>query len=64
MVVTRGMAPAKAPPGPRGYPVVGVFPAARRDPLGFFLESARRYAYNPSVSRQSAQVNASVCVPW
>ena len=43
MVVTRGMPPAKAPPGPRGYPVVGVFPAARRDPLGFFLESARRY---------------------
>ena len=41
--MTRGMAPAKAPPGPRGYPVVGVFPAARRDPLGFFLESARRY---------------------
>jgi len=34
---------AKVPPGPRGYPLVGVFPEARRDPLGFFLESRRRY---------------------
>ena len=31
------------PPGPRGYPVIGVFLAARRDPLGFFLESMRRH---------------------
>jgi len=31
------------PPGPRGYPVMGVFPIARRDPLGFFLESMRQY---------------------
>ncbi len=31
------------PPGPAGYPLVGVFPAARRDPLGFFLACARRY---------------------
>jgi cytochrome P450 len=31
------------PPGPRGYPVIGVFHRARRDPLGFFLASARRY---------------------
>ena len=31
------------PPGPRGYPLVGVFPSARRNPLWFFLESARRY---------------------
>jgi cytochrome P450 len=35
--------PSDAPQGPRGYPLVGVFPQARRDPLGFFLESARRY---------------------
>jgi cytochrome P450 len=34
---------ASLPPGPRGYPLLGVFPLARRDPLGFFLESARRY---------------------
>ncbi|MBI4610040.1 MAG: cytochrome P450 [Candidatus Rokubacteria bacterium] len=34
---------SKAPPGPRGYPLVGVFPTARKDPLRFFLESARRY---------------------
>src|SRR5439155_20735259 len=32
-----------APPGPTGYPLIGVFPMARRDPLGFFLECARRY---------------------
>jgi cytochrome P450 len=31
------------PPGPRGYPVIGVFLEARRDPLGFFLECMRRY---------------------
>jgi cytochrome P450 len=31
------------PPGPRGPPVIGVFLAARRDPLGFFLECMRRY---------------------
>jgi len=29
--------------GPSGYPLVGVFPKARRDPLGFFMECARRY---------------------
>ena len=30
-------------PGPRGYPLLGVFPRARRNPIGFLLESARRY---------------------
>jgi len=35
--------PRNEPPGPRGYPLLGVFPRARRDPLGFFLESAQRY---------------------
>jgi cytochrome P450 len=29
--------------GPRGYPLVGVFPQARRDPLRFFMDCARRY---------------------
>jgi cytochrome P450 len=33
----------RAPPGPTGYPIVGVFLRARRDPLGFFLECARRH---------------------
>jgi cytochrome P450 len=33
----------RAPPGPAGYPLIGVFPMARRDPLGFFLDCARRY---------------------
>ena len=37
------MALAPAPPGPVGYPLLGVFPMARRDPLGFFLACARRY---------------------
>lgn len=30
-------------PGPAGYPFVGVFPNARRDPMGFLMECARRY---------------------
>jgi len=30
-------------PGPRGYPLLGVFPRARRDPLGFFLAANRAY---------------------
>jgi cytochrome P450 len=33
----------RAPPGPTGYPLLGVFPMARRDPLRFFMECARRY---------------------
>src|SRR5215471_11031656 len=37
------MPPQQAIPGPRGYPLVGAFPRARRDPLGFFLEANRRY---------------------
>jgi cytochrome P450 len=32
-----------APPGPAGYPLVGVFPMARRDPLGFFADCVRRH---------------------
>lgn len=30
-------------PGPVGYPLLGVFPRARRDPLGFFLACAQRH---------------------
>ncbi len=37
------MALAAAPPGPTGYPLMGVFPMARRDPLGFFADCAGRY---------------------
>src|SRR5262245_30269357 len=29
--------------GPWGYPLVGVFPRARHDPLGWFMDCARRY---------------------
>src|SRR6266536_2209187 len=32
-----------APPGPTGYPLVGVLPMARRDPLGFFTDCVRRH---------------------
>ena len=35
--------PQQAIPGPRGYPLVGAFPRARRDPLGFFLEANQQY---------------------
>ena len=35
--------PHRAAPGPTGYPLMGVFPMARRDPLGFFVDCARRY---------------------
>src|SRR5262249_54434148 len=31
------------PPGPSGYPLLGVFPRARRDPLRFFLEMSRTF---------------------
>src|SRR5262245_31912473 len=34
---------ATTPPGPRGYPLLGVFPKARRDPLQFFLQTARTF---------------------
>jgi cytochrome P450 len=31
------------PPGPRGLPFLGMLPAIRRDPIGVFLDSARRF---------------------
>ena len=31
------------PPGPRGYPILGVLPRLRSDPLGTFLDAADRY---------------------
>jgi cytochrome P450 len=31
------------PPGPRGYPILGVLPQLRSDPLGTFLDAANRY---------------------
>ena len=33
----------KQPPGPRGYPILGVLPLLRSDPLGTFLDAANRY---------------------
>jgi cytochrome P450 len=41
--VTVGRVRARRPPGPRGYPLVGVFLEARLSPLAFFLDVARRY---------------------
>ena len=37
------LASSDAPPGPVGYPFVGVFPMARRDPLGFFTSCVQRH---------------------
>src|SRR5262245_12320880 len=37
------LASSDAPPGPVGYPFVGVFPMARRDPFGFFTSCVRRH---------------------
>src|SRR5262245_55521781 len=31
------------PPGPRGYPILGVLPQLRSDPIRVFLEAADRY---------------------
>ena len=45
-----------AAPGPTGYPLVGVFPRARRDPLGFFMECARRYGDVTSMRLGTHQV--------
>ena len=35
--------PAATPPGPRGYPIVGVLPQLRSDPIRTFLDAADRY---------------------
>src|SRR6266853_1305685 len=31
------------PPGPRGMPILGMLPAIRRDPVGVFMQAARRF---------------------
>jgi cytochrome P450 len=31
------------PPGPRGIPILGMLPAIRRDPVGVFMQAARRF---------------------
>ena len=31
------------PPGPRGYPILGVLPQLRSDPIRTFLDAADRY---------------------
>ena len=41
-----GQAPtdsSRYPPGPRGYPILGVLPQLRSDPIGTFLRAADRY---------------------
>lgn len=35
--------PARKVPGPRGFPLIGVLPQVRRDPLNFFVQVAREY---------------------
>jgi len=34
---------SRYPPGPRGYPILGVLPQLRSDPIGTFLNAADRY---------------------
>src|SRR5215468_2422174 len=31
------------PPGPRGWPILGMLPAVRRDPIGVFMRAARQF---------------------
>ena len=31
------------PPGPRGFPILGMLPSVRRDPLGVFMKAALRF---------------------
>ena len=33
----------RLPPGPRGYPLLGMLPALRRDPIGTFRDAAHRF---------------------
>ncbi len=41
--IAAGMEVRTTPPGPRGYPLVGILLRMRKDPLGFLTEAARRY---------------------
>lgn len=43
MMVRAGTNSSGYPPGPRGYPVVGVLPQLRSNPIATFLEAADRY---------------------
>lgn len=43
MTATRRPTAAVFPPGPRGYPLVGVLPQLRSDPISTFLDAADRY---------------------
>ena len=40
---TAGQTPARDTQGPRGYPIVGVLPYVRKDPLRFFLSVSQTY---------------------
>src|SRR5262245_12314919 len=45
-MATHYLAPHKAgafPPGPRGYPLIGILPMLLRDPLQFMLDISARY---------------------
>jgi cytochrome P450 len=43
-LTTANMTPAlQQPPGPEGYPLVGIIPELRRDPLNYFVNVAQRY---------------------
>jgi cytochrome P450 len=42
-VVTRQRTPPPRPPGPAGYPLVGILPHLRRNSLPFLMDAARQY---------------------
>jgi cytochrome P450 len=41
--VARTLTPHPLPPGPPGYPLVGMLPSMRRNPLQCLTDAARRY---------------------
>jgi cytochrome P450 len=43
MIVRARMDSSAYPPGPRGYPILGVLPQLRSDPIATFLDAADRY---------------------
>ncbi len=41
--LTGNRATHRLPPGPRGYPLLGMMPALKRDPIGVYRDAARRF---------------------
>src|SRR3989442_11428056 len=41
--LTSRRATHRLPPGPRGYPLLGMIPALKRDPIGVYRDAARQF---------------------